>query len=107
MKLTNPSQVDRSLPHTLRDVEAPQGTTAGLIVEGPAGGEWWVERTGDGWRPVPQGPADVVASVTLDEDTAWRLFTRGITPEAARPLASIAGASTITDAILGMVSIMA
>jgi hypothetical protein len=43
----------------------------------------------------------------LDQDTAWRLFSKGLSPEAARPHVQIEGDEALGSRILQMVSIMA
>lgn len=69
----------RALGHTLRAQERPAGTRFTLVVDGPGGGQWTVERDAGGWGFVPPEPnADNI--VTIDVDTAWRLCTRGIEP---------------------------
>ena len=81
----------RALPHTFRDVAAPVGTQVVLRITGDAGGAWSLVRedSGDAHRKEAKGakvswglydgvgdaPA---ASVGLDQDVAWRLFTKGI-----------------------------
>jgi hypothetical protein len=45
--------------------------------------------------------------VTIDQDIAWRLFTKGITLQAARSHILIAGNQSIGGKITEMVSIMA
>jgi uncharacterized protein (TIGR03083 family) len=111
----------RALPHTLRDVPAIAGTQVQVIVEGPAGGTWTVTAIAEGWslaeaperRPgAPDGPAASAvrpaASVRLDAETAWRLCTRGIDPDAARAHAHtrIRGDHRLAEAVLRIVSIV-
>jgi hypothetical protein len=45
--------------------------------------------------------------VTLHEQVAWRLFTRGITPEAAEPQAAIEGDAELGRQVLKTVSVIA
>jgi len=95
----------RALPHTLRDVSAAVGTTLQIAVTGPAGGTWSCTRRSTRWaitRPQPNPDASVV----LDTDTAWRLCTRGISPEQATHQAHTEGNQQLTDATLRIVSII-
>lgn len=95
----------RALGHTLRAQERPAGTRFTLMVDGPGGGQWTVERDAGGWGFVPPEPnADNI--VTIDVDTAWRLCTRGIEPDAARSRASITGDEALGHAALEIVSII-
>jgi hypothetical protein len=61
-------------------------------------GRWSLYRDADG-RPS--------ASVTLDQETAWRLFTKGIDPATARAAATIDGDQSLGEVALSMVSIIA
>jgi len=97
----------RALPYTYRDVVAPNGTCVRLAIEGEAGGEWWLVRAGDSWglcAGVDQ-PAD--ATLTLEQETAWRLFTKGISPQDAKARARLDGGVALAEVALGMVSIIA
>jgi uncharacterized protein (TIGR03083 family) len=97
----------RALPHALRDTAPPEGAAVGLVVTGDAGGEWWAVRGGAGWTLEPVCPAAPVATVGLDADLAWRLFTRGLTPEAAAERATIAGDRALAERVLRLVAILA
>ena len=65
----------RALPHTYRDVDAPEGTTVLLRVTHEGDGEWSLAREASRWQ-LRDGPSDAVTIVTMRGDTAWRLFTR-------------------------------
>ena len=97
----------RALPFTLRDIDAPTGAVAMLVIDGPAGGTWPVVRTDGDWVPDPAPVNAPAATVTLHQDDAWRLMTKGITPGQARARAEIAGNPAITEAMLHMVAILA
>lgn len=111
--LTDPSYLSpvldtfmRALPHTLRDVTAPEGTGLQVTVIGPGGGEWSCIRGPDRWR-LQRGPhPQQAARLELDADTAWRLCTRGITPERAAERARIDGDQHLATAALQIVSII-
>jgi uncharacterized protein (TIGR03083 family) len=96
----------RALPYTLRDVRAADGAGVGFIVTGDAGGEWWAVRERSTWRLETSAPADVLAAVTLDQDTAWRLLTRGFSPEVAVERATIDGDPRVGAVVLQMVSMI-
>jgi uncharacterized protein (TIGR03083 family) len=97
----------RALPYTLRDADAPEGSVAVLMIDGPAGGIWTATRAAGGWalNLAPATPPS--GTIALHQDDAWRLMTKGITPEDARARAEIAGNRAITDAMLRMVTILA
>jgi len=94
----------RALPWTLRDTDAAPGTALRMTVTGDAGGVWTVARDRSGWAFAEATTA--AASITLDQDTAWRLCTRGISPEEAARRARVEGDGRLTDAALRIVSIV-
>lgn len=96
----------RALPHTLRTVERPRGTTVRFDVTGPAGGTWWATRGADRWLPGAPG-GEAAARVTMDQDTLWRLATRGILPEEARRRSVLAGDEPLTTAATTLLAVVA
>jgi uncharacterized protein (TIGR03083 family) len=70
-----------ALPHTFRDTEAVDGSTVHLRIAGEAGVDWLIRRDGERWR-LYLGPLDrATARVTMSQGIAWRLFTKGISPQ--------------------------
>jgi uncharacterized protein (TIGR03083 family) len=97
----------RGVPHSMRSVEADEGTRLRFGITGPAGGAWDVVRGGDRWElwQAEGGPSDAV--VELDEDTAWRTFTKGLSPDGVRARAKVSGDARLLAAALRTVSIIA
>lgn len=96
----------RGLPHALRAHDRPEGGTAHLEVLGPAGGRWGAVRHEGRWRMAPpEGEPD--ARVSMDQDTFWRLATRGITVEQARRRATVSGDAELTAAITTLLAVVA
>lgn len=97
----------RALPLALAPAVASDGTVVRLAITGEAGGEWVARRDDDRWLlgAAPDLPA--AATVTLDQETAWRLFTRGIARDEARHRAVIAGDHALGDWVLETVAILA
>ncbi|HEY7496927.1 MAG TPA: maleylpyruvate isomerase N-terminal domain-containing protein [Vicinamibacterales bacterium] len=97
----------RALPHGYRNVSAAIGDVARVHVPGDCGGTWHLQRTSDAWALVPHvDPNRIVASTTIPADIAWRIFTKGITPVAARELTSIDGDVRIGSAALSTIAIV-
>jgi uncharacterized protein (TIGR03083 family) len=97
----------RALPHTFRDVDAPDGTLVTLTLSGESGGQWHLLREAGSWnlyREVDQRPD---AEVVIDEDVAWRLFTRGLDRHEAQGTVTIVGDQILALAVLDMISIIA
>lgn len=94
------------LPRALGTAGKP-GQTVLLTITGEAGGEWLARRGEHGWT-LKAGRDDApAATVTLDQDSAWRLFTCGITPQQARQAARLTGDPELTARTLETVSILA
>ena len=96
-----------ALPHTLRDAAAPPGTCLRVVITGAAGGEWLALRLADRWVLGRDAARPAAATVTLDQDTAWRLFTRGLTRAAALQAVGLTGDTALAGRVLDMVSIIA
>ena len=97
----------RALPHIYRDVSAADGTRVALEITGEAGDMWTLLREGAVWR-LYQGQGETSAArVRMDQDTAWHLFTKGLSPADARARAQVSGDEALGEQLLSMVSIIA
>lgn len=96
----------RALPHTYHNVTASPGTTLQVRVTGDAGGEWTIIKTERGWEFTSSG-ASASALAELDPDTAWKLFTKGITKADAENKIRIHGNQELGMHVLNMLSVMA
>lgn len=97
----------RALPYTFRDVRADVGTTVRMVIEGPAGGAWTLRRETDGWRLYAGEAPGPAAEVRLSDDTAWRLFSKGLAPAAARARVRIEGDQALGAVTLRSLAVMA
>jgi uncharacterized protein (TIGR03083 family) len=97
----------RALPHTYRDMPAPEQTLVALTIAGPAGRTWFLLRERDRWTLYVEVARQPNAAVALDQDIAWRLFTKGIDKGTARAHARIAGDVRLGAQMLEMISIIA
>lgn len=97
----------RALPHTFRDIVAPAEVQVVVDITGDAGGVWTLVYDVAGWALHAGRGADPRASVTLDQDAAWRLFTKGLTPDDARRRTTIVGDPALGAKVLETVSILA
>ena len=95
------------LPRALHGVPAADGTAVRLIVSGEAGGEWLARLQEGKWVLGPAPNLEAAATVQLDQDVAWRLFTKGIAREEAKRTARIAGDPLLAERIFDTVSILA
>ena len=97
----------RALPVTYEPIEAPDGESVTVIIEGEAGGDWTLLKQQGKWQLYWGTDSKATTHITLNQDTAWRLFTKGIEADEARNRIQIAGNSILGHGILHMVSIMA
>ena len=96
----------RALPYAYREVTAPAGSRVQVVVEGDCGGVWTVERHASGWRLDRSEGDPVLARVTIPQELAWRLFTKGLRGEQARQPIRLAGDQALGDVVLRMVAIV-
>jgi uncharacterized protein (TIGR03083 family) len=96
----------RALPHNFRHTSAPEGTVVRLEISGDAGGNWFLVRTARMWELTLESESEPVAEVILSPDTAWRMFTKGVDPEAAQSLALVRGGAALASSIFRTVSVI-
>jgi uncharacterized protein (TIGR03083 family) len=102
----------RALPHTFRDVERPQGTHLLLLITriGETGSpplQWSLVREATRWSLFDSAVFEPSATVNTDGDTAWRLFTKGLSKPEALARTEITGDQTLGEKVLETVSIIA
>ncbi len=97
----------RALPRTYAALPAPEGAAVVFHLEGEAGGDWSLLRHGGAWRLMAGASDEAISRVRLDQNLAWRLFTRGLNPEQARQHLQVEGDAVLGAGILSTVSIMA
>lgn len=97
----------RGLPRAFRNVGATDSTSISVQIVGEAGGEWSLVREGLHWRLFVGRDPQASCHVQIDQNLAWRLFTKGVAPEDARRQVRIDGDAGLGKQVLEMVSIMA
>lgn len=97
----------RALPHTFRDVDAAEGAQVKLVISGDAGGEWSLVRGDRKWNLYLDADAEPTAAVVMDQETAWRLFTKGISKDEASANVRLSGDQSLGMKVLDTVSIIA
>jgi hypothetical protein len=96
----------RALPHSFRHAAAPPGTIVRLEISGAAGGVWFLQRTDPAWTLVLESQAEPAADVVLPQDTAWRLFTKGVDRQSASARAVIRGDAGLASPVFGTTAII-
>jgi hypothetical protein len=88
-------------------VDAVEGTQLRVAVTGEAGGVWSLVRAGGAWGLFSGVETRAAATVTLPQDVAWRVFTKGIAFEDARRAAVIEGDAALGEQALRTVAVLA
>lgn len=98
----------RGLPHAYRDQDAPEECFVVVEIQGEAGDVWTLRRTDGVWRLFAGLPDEAPeAHVRMTQDTAWRLFTKGLPREAAKPRLDVQGDRRLGKGVLGFLAVMA
>jgi hypothetical protein len=97
----------RALPHAYRTQEAAPDTAVVIQITGDAGGVWTLLRRDAAWGLYSGAATSPAAQLTLAEDTAWRLLTKGLTRQAALTRTLVTGDQTLGAAFFDAVAIMA
>jgi uncharacterized protein (TIGR03083 family) len=96
----------QALPHTYRNTNAAENTGITVTVSGETGGSWHLVRTADQWQ-FAEPAINPQTEIILDPDTAWKLFTKGITAAEAKQNIRVTGNSTLAEPIFSMLAVMA
>lgn len=97
----------QALPHTYRSVQAEPATVVKVTVTTESGGEWFLERQAESWSLSKTQSKNIHAEVTLYPDTAWKLFTKGMSPAEAEQKIKFSGNLALGKPVLTMLSVMA
>lgn len=96
----------RGLPHHFRYTDMPAGTTLVVEVSGDCGGRWFLSRGRSAWGLVREAAGDFAARVTIPQELAWRLFTKGMDRDSAQAQIEIEGDRGLGEAILNLTAIV-
>jgi uncharacterized protein (TIGR03083 family) len=94
----------RGMPPAYAGVDADADTSVAISVEGRAGGNWVVRKSGDEWVLFEGRSADADAAVSLDQDTAWRYLTRNIDTREGAARMTLEGDNDLARRFLGAVA---
>jgi hypothetical protein len=97
----------RAMPFTYQDVIRPEGTRVTLEITGDSGGLWTIQREGEDWVLYMGTKQPVDTKVTIGQEDAWRLFTKGIDPATVRARSKVTGDAQSGAHVFEMVSIIA
>jgi len=96
----------RGLPHVYRDVDAPAGTILLLEISGECGGKWFLSKGTTRWDFVSPQTKEVASRVTIPQELAWRVFTKGIDRDSARRQIAVEGNRNLGEKVLDLIAIV-
>ena len=96
-----------ALPQTYYDTAAPIDTLVKLVIRGEGGGTWHLVRETAAWQLYADTDLVPTTTISIDTDTAWRLFTKGLEAETVRQRADVEGDSALFEVLLTTVAIIA
>lgn len=96
----------RGLPHTYRNIEAAEGTAIKVSITTTIGGEWYFQKRNQVWQ-LANSHLHPEAEMIIDPETAWKLFSKAITPVDATPSVIMKGKKELAEVALTMTSVMA
>jgi uncharacterized protein (TIGR03083 family) len=97
----------RGLPHLYRDTQAPSGTVVLVEIAGDCGGQWLLSRESGGWELVKASSAEPAARVTIPQEIAWRIFTKGIDRDSAMAQIKVEGDPQLASHVLDLTAVIA
>jgi hypothetical protein len=97
----------RALPFSYRELEAEVGRSVEFEIRGAAGGWWTLVRLPEGWRLFVGSDPTAATRVSLDQQTAWKLFSKRLSPDEARRSVQVEGDPRLGQPVLNTLSVMA
>ncbi len=97
----------QGLPHTYRNEIAEKGTAITVKVLSDNGGDWTIIKTVTNWILTKTKDIQAHSTVCINPETAWKLFSKGITPTQAYEKVTISGNQKLGETALHMISVMA
>lgn len=96
-----------ALPFSYRSVTRKVGTSISIQITGDAGKTWTLIRDQSEWQLLIGQDTQAITSIQMDQNMAWRLFTKAVNQEKAKGSVKISGDIELGENIFQVVSIMA
>lgn len=96
-----------ALPKTYAAIDAKIGTKILVSVLGESGGNWLLEKIHSDWKLTESRANVIQASIKIDQDILWRLFSKGMKKEIAEKKMQFDGDIKLGKVILNTVSLIA
>jgi len=95
-----------ALPHTYRNMAAPENTVVQVSVSGDGGGDWFLTKK-EHWELSKTNDLPVAARTNIHGDIAWKLFTKSWRKNDAQKYITVEGNIHLGEIALDMISVMA
>ena len=96
----------RALPYAYRNIPADIATLLQFDIAGDCGGTWCLQREADCWKLENPRVDKATSRVTIPQEIAWRVFTKGIDRESAQAQTRVEGNAELGLHILRMIAIV-
>lgn len=96
-----------ALPFSYRFVKSEVGTSISIQITGEAGKTWTLIKDEFDWQLLIGQDVQAVSSIQMDQNMAWRLFTKAVSKEIASKSIKITGDIELGEKLFQVVSIMA
>lgn len=97
----------RGLPHAYRNMHPDSPKTIQVQIESEIGGDWYLTYSDKAWQLSNNVVGLVDASIKIPPAVAWKLFTKGLSPEVAAKTCTLSGETTLLQPALNLVAVMA
>jgi uncharacterized protein (TIGR03083 family) len=97
----------RGLPFAYRQVAPEPGSLLQFNVAGECGGSWYLLRNDSGWQLVDHRCGKTESQVTIPQEIAWLVFTKGMDRRSAAAQTKVQGDRALGLHVLGMTAIVA
>jgi len=96
----------RALPVAYRPVDAPEGTSVQLTVEGDRPRAWSLVRASGHWTLDRGACPNPHCTVIMSDDTSWRLLFNALSADEARRRVSVSGDASLADPLFAARSVI-
>jgi uncharacterized protein (TIGR03083 family) len=97
----------RALPFSYRNLSAEAETLLRFNVAGECGGSWFLLRDDRAWQLVAEPHGKKRSEVTIPQEIAWRIFTKGIDRASAAAQIGVEGDRDLGLHVLSTIAIVA
>ena len=95
------------LPHCFRDVAAPMNTCVQITIGEDVPWHWYLQKNENSWILTAKPEMEPASKIHIPSDLAWKVFSKGVTPDDASKYVLITGNKSLGTQVLHLVAVMA